>query len=393
MALLPQLPDLSLAISVSCCSPDLLSEADVLSCSSLFSSVAEDEEHLFGSSVSVGAAHHPPQSVLDVEQLPVVRCTKRQNRGFQCDECGESFKRRTHFDRHVKAVHRKVFPFPCDVCCRGFSDKTHHAAHMKAHSFEETALRPALRFVHGENDRLCVEVQALRIAAARLQLKSCTDERCAVSSSRASADLELQHFKCFSCQNATHLTCVDYSIDMIGSQCLLCVACLRAQALPLHACILDHNAATLLKHYLRADERKTVFDIPLDGACLLRSILAASRADGVMPSGKDVCVFLREVVQTSEGLQLAFPDVCVDVQRLNTTSLLAKLRTLWDSAFFDDFVFHAAVYIKRDVYVFTCISSEILRSVIPCKCDPVGAPVCVMRSGLSVRYDHYTAVY
>lgn len=323
----------------------------------------------------------------------IVRVKRKRAPVHECKVCHRWFFRLDHLCKHVDVIHSKKYKHFCDVCGKGFADVTHQRKHVQKHTDAEAARPFVMNALHKQVVAASAELCALRKAAARARQSACSDERCAVSVSRGSSASELPHFKCFACNNATHLGCAGYSLGMALDTVLLCPACIQQQQLLPEACLLEHDATARMQQYLRDSLCLTVLAIPADGACMLRAVLASMKADGQMPAGRDVCEFLRAVIRSVECMRDAFPDLCAELLQASNAVILYKLRALWDSALFDDLLFYIAKYLKRDVHVFVCITSEVLRNVIECGSDSAGPPVCVMRTCTLLRYDHYSAVY
>lgn len=55
---------------------------------------------------------------------------------YRCDDCGVTFKRKAHLDRH-RRIHLPIRPYQCSVCGKGFTRNEHVRRHSFTHSGEK----------------------------------------------------------------------------------------------------------------------------------------------------------------------------------------------------------------------------------------------------------------
>ena len=58
------------------------------------------------------------------------------NKGFKCDLCGKTFKRKDHLKNHKEAVHERKSSYTCYICKACFKDKPTMEEHIRQHSGE-----------------------------------------------------------------------------------------------------------------------------------------------------------------------------------------------------------------------------------------------------------------
>ncbi|XP_063076590.1 zinc finger protein 764-like [Engraulis encrasicolus] len=83
-----------------------------------------DGQDMMSSSLSHGAA------------AAVAGPFMRYKRRIQCLQCGKSFDRQSHYERH-RRIHTGERPYGCSVCGRRFTQKSNLKGHLRTHSDEK----------------------------------------------------------------------------------------------------------------------------------------------------------------------------------------------------------------------------------------------------------------
>lgn len=58
-------------------------------------------------------------------------------RKFECDVCGEKFRRKTHLQQHKIAEHTENYRYTCDKCGKGFFQMSRLNRHVKSHEIRQ----------------------------------------------------------------------------------------------------------------------------------------------------------------------------------------------------------------------------------------------------------------
>ncbi|CAL4248104.1 unnamed protein product, partial [Meganyctiphanes norvegica] len=72
---------------------------------------------------------------------------------YRCDDCGVTFKRKAHLDRH-RRIHLPVRPYQCAVCGKGFTRNEHVRRHSFTHSGEKPYVCPTCNKTFSRREHL-----------------------------------------------------------------------------------------------------------------------------------------------------------------------------------------------------------------------------------------------
>ena len=87
---------------------------------------------------------------------------------YRCDDCGVTFKRKAHLDRH-RRIHLPTRPYQCGICGKGFTRNEHVRRHAYTHSGEKPFNCPTCNRSFGRREHLLKHMAS----HTKLQLPDC----------------------------------------------------------------------------------------------------------------------------------------------------------------------------------------------------------------------------
>lgn len=225
------------------------------------------------------------------------------------------------------------------------------------------------------------------MSARKAQRPNCAGkESCQVAGKDRKADPQVV-FQCAGgCKRTLHWECVGYAPELSALPVISCPLCLKASGCSAGAAGVALSKRCLLVSYAK-EMAWTVSSVPLDGACMLRSVALA-----VNEPHLDVFKRALGVVAT-----LDIPEVDRDTVLAQCKKLLDKrsrrMGDDWNSKLFDYLSQALAIVTGRPLHIYEVMGGNVKRHVVLPKEGPASlgaaSPILLMRSNAEIGVPHY----